>query len=557
MTTPSMDIRTIALTQLALSRTGTQEERRRHFDKAQLAELAASIKAKGLLQPIVARPLTVESTMGLNGFRVAGKDYMSPDAAEEAARDRFEIIAGERRFLAAKAAGLKEIAVNVRPLTDEQVLEVQLIENLQRADVHPMAEAEGYEGLHHLGRSVEEIADKVGKSKAYVYARMKLLDLVKEGRAAFYAGKLNPSTALYLARVPKGLQLQALKRITEDRYNGPMSAREVQQYLHREFMLRLADAPFDKKDVTLVASAPACGVCPKRSGNNPDLFGDVSGADVCTDPICYRSKVAAHLAREIETAQASGARLILAAEAKRLAPHGVDTNVKGHVLLEDKDYDDPKSRTYGQILGKGYQPVLIVDEARGRLVAAAPQSDLPADRPRRSKSGHDDYRAQQRAATQKNLAERAFRGALFHQIRAAAAKAATLSRADLEAVAQELIDRLSHDSRRQFWKVMGWEGKKSKYHTGADFVLPTTLAKHSDAELAQLIRDLVLAPELMVYTYGSGEGKRLQAQAAHFKVDAKKLRAELAAAAKAKAAKKKPPASGKKKAAATTPRKSR
>lgn len=533
MTTPSMDIRTIALGQLALSRTGTQEERRRHFDKAQLAELAASIKAKGLLQPIVARPLTVESTMGLNGFRVAGKDYMSPDAAEEAARDRFEIIAGERRFLAAKAAGLKEIAVNVRPLTDEQVLEVQLIENLQRADVHPMAEAEGYEALHRIGHAIEEIAAKVGKSKAYVYARMKLLDLVKESRAAFYAGKLNPSTALYLARVPAGLQLQALKAVTDEkRYGGPMSAREVQAYLQREFMLRLGDAPFDTKDAELVEKAGACAGCPKRSGNNPDLFGDVSGADVCTDPVCYRGKLAAHLVREIEKAEARGLTVIAGAEAKKLAPHGVRATINGYVSLEKKNWDDPKQRTYGQILGKGYEPTMIVDEHNGELVPVAPHADLPKDARRGSKSGNDEHKARQQEATRKNLAERAYRGALFLKIREKASKEKALSRADLELVAIELLERLSHDCERQWFKVMGWEAKTKG---GVQrFELPLDIGEHSDAQLAQLIRDLVLAPQLMVYSYGSGEGKDLHDAAAHYKIDAKKLRADLVAAEKAK-----------------------
>lgn len=150
----------LPIANLLLSRTSAQAERRRQFDQGAIAELAESIKTVGLLQPIVVRPVRITSTRGLNGFTVAGKDYMSPDAAEEAARDKYEVVAGERRLLAAKKAGLKEVVVSVRELTDEQVLEVQLIENLQRADVHPMAEAEGYEGLHRLRRSVEEIADK-------------------------------------------------------------------------------------------------------------------------------------------------------------------------------------------------------------------------------------------------------------------------------------------------------------------------------------------------------------------------------------------------------------
>lgn len=534
MTTPAMDIRAIPLGKLKLSATGSQAERRRHFDKATLAELAESIKAKGLLQPIVVRP--IERSEALN--------YLPSDPTHE-------VVAGERRVMAAKVAGLKDIPANVRELTDEQVLEVQLIENLQRADVHPMGEAEGYDALCRLGHKVEEIAHRVGKSKAYVYARMKLIDLVKESRAAFYDGKLNPSTALYLARVPAGLQLQALKKITEVGFHGPMSARQVRDYLQRNFMLPLAQAPFDPKDVDLVKAAGACAKCPKRSGNNPDLFGDVSGADVCTDPVCYRGKVAAHLAREIATADEKGLRVILASEAKKLAPHGIANDVRGYVLLEDKDWDDPKTRTFGQILGKGYTPTLIVDELNGRLVPIAPKADLPEDRPRRASAGHDEYQARQREAQKKNLAERAYRAALFHKIRGAALKTVALSRLDLEEVAIELLERLSHDARRQFFKVMGWEGTKEKGRNDVSFDLPVAVGEHSDQSLAQLIRDLVLAPELIVFSYGSGKGEGLHDAAAHYKIDAKKLRAELAAAekVKTKAKAKKPAARGKAKKA--------
>lgn len=152
-----MEIALISLDQLKPSSTESQTERRKHFDKAALGELADSIKTAGLINPVLVRPV--------NGH--------------------FEIVAGERRFMAAELAGVSEIPATVRELTDEQVLEIQLIENLQREGLHPLSEAEGYDKLIRThGHTAEEIADKLGKSKAYVYARIKLLALGPAARQA-------------------------------------------------------------------------------------------------------------------------------------------------------------------------------------------------------------------------------------------------------------------------------------------------------------------------------------------------------------------------------------
>jgi ParB/RepB/Spo0J family partition protein len=184
-------VQSIPLASLRVSDTGAQAERRKRFDKAAIAELAESIRTVGLLQPLVVRP----------------RD------------DGFQIIAGERRFLAAQAAGLDTVLAAVRELTDDQVLEVQLIENLQREGLHELVEAEGYEALmKRHGYTVDDLVAKVGKSRAYVYARLKLLALCKEGRKAFYDGKISASIALLVARIPgDSLQQEALKEITQGR----------------------------------------------------------------------------------------------------------------------------------------------------------------------------------------------------------------------------------------------------------------------------------------------------------------------------------------------------
>jgi ParB/RepB/Spo0J family partition protein len=149
---------------------------RKTFDAAKLTELAASIKEHGVLQPILVRP---------NGK--AGT---------------YELVAGERRYRAAQEAGLAEIPALVRELTDTQVLEIQVIENLQRDDLHPLEEADGYRQLAKTkGYDVARIAERIGRSVKYVYDRMKLAGLVDEARKIFLDGRITAGHAILLARL--------------------------------------------------------------------------------------------------------------------------------------------------------------------------------------------------------------------------------------------------------------------------------------------------------------------------------------------------------------------
>ena len=142
---------------------------RRQFDEEKLAELAGNIRLHGVLQPILVRPF--------------------PDGEPS----QYELVAGARRYRASKLAGCETIPASVREFTDTQCLELQLIENLQRADVHELDEARGYAALMQLQPdtyTVETLAEKIGRSQKYVYARLRLMHLVDEIQEAFYTGKL-------------------------------------------------------------------------------------------------------------------------------------------------------------------------------------------------------------------------------------------------------------------------------------------------------------------------------------------------------------------------------
>lgn len=167
---------------------------RQRFDPGALDELTGSIRAKGVLTPLLARPVPGWSAM--------------PDSAGR----RYEIAAGHRRFRAARAAGLEAVPVLCREMTDVDLLEVLVIENDQRADVHPLEEADGYRRLlmPGTGYDVARVAARVGRSVKYVYDRLKLLELTKDAQRLFLDGRFTAGHAILLARLRPADQARAI-----------------------------------------------------------------------------------------------------------------------------------------------------------------------------------------------------------------------------------------------------------------------------------------------------------------------------------------------------------
>src|SRR5438552_12570489 len=146
-------IQDIPLAKIRESRTNP----RRFFDEVKLAELADNIKQHGVLHPILLRPLP------------------------KGEAGTYELVAGARRYRASKLAKRESIPATVRELTDAQALELQVSENVQRVDVHPLDEAQGYAALVQLQPNtytVESIAGRVGRSPAYVSGRLRLIQLI-------------------------------------------------------------------------------------------------------------------------------------------------------------------------------------------------------------------------------------------------------------------------------------------------------------------------------------------------------------------------------------------
>jgi len=141
--------------------------------------------------------------------------------------------------------------------------------------------------------NADELAAKLGKSRSYVFGRLKLLSLVAKARDAAFDGTLSTSIALLVARIPADRQPQALKEILFGYGGEPMTHAAAFVHIKHHYMLELARAPFKITDATLLPAAGSCRECPKRTGANPDLFNDVKSADTCTDPTCFDAKVQA------------------------------------------------------------------------------------------------------------------------------------------------------------------------------------------------------------------------------------------------------------------------
>jgi ParB family chromosome partitioning protein len=192
------------------------------IDDLKLDELAQSIRANGVIQPVIVRrtPAPAEASA------------VKRDASGTLATQRYEIIAGERRWRAAQRAGLLRVPVVVRDVPDEKLLEVALIEKIQRENLNPIEEAQAYRRLaDEHGFSQDEIAAAVGKDRATVANYMRLLKLPDEVRNDLVAGSLSMGHA----RALLGLSDPAAqRRVARDTVSKRLSVRETETLVRKE-----------------------------------------------------------------------------------------------------------------------------------------------------------------------------------------------------------------------------------------------------------------------------------------------------------------------------------
>jgi len=271
-------------------------------------ELIESVLVHGVVQPVVVRLASMSRPVGV---------------------PQYELVVGARRFRAAQAAGLKQIPATIRDLSDEQAMEIQIVENLQREDVAPIDEGRGYTQLiAALAKKdpkraadgqgakrqdlVAEVARMLGKSPRYVYARMKLCELIPELQKDLEEGRIEASHGDELVRLtPKdqkdirgyGLYLEEREQRMEDDPDIPSpswkqktgqracSVRNLKVIIERDYQLTLDKAKFPIESPVL--KPLACIVCPKNTAVNALL--PPAAKPTCTDKECWRGKMRQHV----------------------------------------------------------------------------------------------------------------------------------------------------------------------------------------------------------------------------------------------------------------------
>lgn len=251
---------------------------RKFYDESSMHELCDSIKSCGVIEPIIVRK------------KSKGKGFL--------------LVCGERRFRASKMAENESIPCIIRELNDDEALQMQIIENLHRKDVHPMEEAVAFKSfIEGKNWSNDEIAKRVGKSDYYVRQRLKLNSLIKPFQELFYHHKMTNATALRIAAIDADSQ-QAIfnDRIDEDDLNDKNFIFEFHKYQVNSYTGQLTEAAFDIKDASILSSAGACTTCQFNS-SVMNLFPDDDKTAKCTNIKCFEEKTKIHYSRELESAK--------------------------------------------------------------------------------------------------------------------------------------------------------------------------------------------------------------------------------------------------------------
>lgn len=292
---------------------------RKTFDEDSMKELQESISKVGVLQPILLRYI--------------------PDGFDKEMNQDYELVCGERRYRAATAIGMKSIPANIRYLTDDEAFELQIIENLERKDVHPLEEAEAFKRMLDSGKyQIADIAAKFAKPETFIAQRLKFVDLIDEIKKDFYEGKLGIGHAIQIARLGEKDQKQIYDGAHGGWNPGYGTVDELRDQIEDD-TYDLDEAPFDTKDENLLKCATACEVCPKRAGANPTLFADIEETNRCFDTGCYDQKMEAHITKTIARIIENGEDVLFGRGYN--SPEGfIKDVIQQYKLPVLKEYDD-------------------------------------------------------------------------------------------------------------------------------------------------------------------------------------------------------------------------
>jgi len=469
---------------------------RRHFDKKALDELTESVKSKGIIQPVLVRP---------NG-------------------KGFELVAGSRRLRAAKSAGLRSIPATIKDLTDAETIELQVIENLQREDVHPIEEAQGYKALLattdyaslETKARMELLAGKVGKSVSYVYQRLKLLDLSAEAQKEFLDGNITAGHAVMIARLTSDGQADAITWLLyETNWNsdkrgkrkpGPTqeSVRALADYISKSIHRILANATFDIRDKTLLVKAGSCMDCPKRTGHDASLFGETNEKDRCLDRQCFSNKTQTHITKSIKALEDDG-----------FTVHPLTTDYwtqgkyAGRPLIGRQDYNQSKEETglKGIMVESRHGDGLPIGTVINiKLVGHAAKKVDPAAE--RANQDRRDKLAKRKSAVMKE-----YKTTLFQKLKKKCPKKIDLAalRLWVTAIADDRY------KAREICRVYKWgSGRQLETNEKAMEVVRENVKSLSESQIGELFFTILIADE--------ADTRKMEAWADQLGIDAKAIK---------------------------------
>lgn len=248
---------------------------RKYFSEEALQYFAEELKQHGVISPLTVR---------------VGKSK------------KYELVAGERRLRAARIAELQTVPAAIVSLTDEQVIEIQLSENLQRENPHPMHEAQAIGQMQDTGKTIDEIAARLGKSKQFVYTRLKLLSLTDAFQEMILANVISLQEALQIASLSAESQTEFFEEhCSKWKKDKNFRLYNLDYYLNH-YRYDLKNAPFNTKDKNLVPDAGACNVCPSNSATLKSLFPEMAKQAVCSNKECYNNKCNVHFIAALRNA---------------------------------------------------------------------------------------------------------------------------------------------------------------------------------------------------------------------------------------------------------------
>lgn len=482
-----------------------------------MKELTADIAQNGVEVPLIGRYLDSKQTAELYPDRKGTQV--------------FQVLAGARRLTALRALAAKSdtagdgftsgtVEVVDREYDDTEAFRFLMRENLHREDVHPLDDADYFRQLIEEGASVEMIAAELGKSDSFVHKRLQLNQLTPAARKVYEAGKVGAGVAMELARLPKMAQDDLMKRITEQlKWEGTeIGPKQVRKWALKFHVLKLAHAAFSSKDPELWKSAGSCTDCPKRSGNTPSLFGDLTTEDVCTERRCYEEKAQRHMAAQIIKLNAEGVKW------RPVSSHystNSDKQVDGKPIVQSHFWRECRQK----------------DEHSWRALIVA--SDIIGDVGRTlwALNPRDQFKPappspQEKAARAREKRQQQIKGFHRHLMFLAVAEtkrdAKPPSTDELKRVALAFFKRLWDASQQDVCKILGWDPIKQRSYNGWDY--ETTAKKRLEvmkgrAEVMGFLDLLTVAHDVKRSEWDHSDRKdELTARAKELGVDVAKLK---------------------------------